>query len=82
MRLHRLKIWPEFFEAINSGRKNFELRKNDRVFQEGDEVILAEWLPYNGLYTGRELHMKVTYVLFGMPGLEIGFCIMALERIE
>jgi hypothetical protein len=43
--LHELKIWPQYFDAVMTGRKNFEVRKNDRGFQAGDVVILREWDP-------------------------------------
>ena len=35
-----LKILPEYFEAVKSGKKTFELRKNDRDFCVGDILIL------------------------------------------
>lgn len=38
MKLHELKIKAEYMEAIALGRKNFELRKNDRDYQEGDLI--------------------------------------------
>lgn len=38
MKLHELKIKAEYLEAIALGRKNFELRKNDRDYQEGDLI--------------------------------------------
>lgn len=42
---HKLKCWPEFFIVVQSGRKNFEIRKNDRDYKVGDELILSEWAP-------------------------------------
>lgn len=45
MKTHELKIWPQFFEAVKSGVKTFELRVNDREFQTGDMVRLVEWDP-------------------------------------
>jgi ASC-1-like (ASCH) protein len=38
MKLHELKIKREYFNAIKSGEKTFEIRKNDRDFQVGDIV--------------------------------------------
>ena len=34
--LHELKILPENFEDITAGRKDFEIRKNDRDYKQGD----------------------------------------------
>ena len=56
------KIWPEYFDAIASGKKKFELRLNDVDTREGDTLVLREWDPNMGQYTGRKLQKKVTYV--------------------
>lgn len=42
---HRLKTWPEYYQAMQENRKPFELRFNDRDFQEGDQLILEEFVP-------------------------------------
>ena len=42
--IHRLKIKPEYFQAVINGTKPFEIRYNDRNFQKGDRVILEEYL--------------------------------------
>jgi hypothetical protein len=42
---HRLKTWPEYYAAIQEGRKPFELRFNDRQFAVGDKLILEEFVP-------------------------------------
>ena len=45
MTKHSLKIHPQYYAAVADGSKTFELRKNDRGFQKGDEVALREWDP-------------------------------------
>ena len=45
MKTHHLKCWPEFFEPICEGTKNFEIRRNDRDYEVGDLLILEEWAP-------------------------------------
>ena len=57
---HELKILPEYFEAVTSGRKRFEIRKNDRNFQIGDQLILKEWNKEG--FTGRSYHSEITYI--------------------
>jgi hypothetical protein len=42
---HELKIWPQYYCRVEDGSKTFEVRKNDRGFQPGDEVILQEYNP-------------------------------------
>ncbi len=60
--VHDLKIAPVFFLAIESGRKTFEIRKDDRGFQNGDTIKLQEYDPVTESYTGREMVAEITYV--------------------
>ncbi len=83
---HELKCWPEYFAAILSGEKTFELRKDDRGFRVGDVLWLREWRRLRivdgraeGEYTTRELRRTITYVLSGL-GLEAGCVCMALGQ--
>lgn len=57
---HKLKILPEYFEAVIKGLKTFEIRKNDRDYKVGDKIVLRE---YNGRkYTGREVLAHIRYI--------------------
>jgi hypothetical protein len=77
---HYLKIAPCYFEDIASGKKCFELRKNDRDYKVGDTLVLQEWLP-DIEYTGREIEKNVPYILYGgIFGLAKEDCIMSLEN--
>ncbi|MFA5381985.1 MAG: DUF3850 domain-containing protein [Candidatus Micrarchaeia archaeon] len=49
--VHSLKTWPEFFQLTLNGKKKFELRRNDRDYRVGDELLLKEWDPE--VYRGR-----------------------------
>jgi len=60
---HELKTWPEYYEAIITGRKKFEVRINDRNFQVGDRLLLQEWNPQTKEYTGRYTARKITYIM-------------------
>lgn len=87
---HELKTWPEFFEKTLSGKKKFEIRKNDRNFKVGDTLILKEYktdivhgYPTKGKYTGRSLRLTVDYILEGYNwGLRIDFIIMSVTTME
>lgn len=63
---HALKSWPDNFRAALSGRKRFEVRRDDRTpaFQPGDVVLLHEYdpVPERGRFTGRKATFFVGYV--------------------
>ena len=78
--LHELKTWPEYFEEVKSGKKRFELRKDDRGFKVGHHLMLMEYEPKSGAYTGRSLLVKVMYLKRDVPfGLMVGYCIMSIK---
>lgn len=59
---HNLKILPEYFNIAVSGRKTFEIRKNDRGFKSWDTVTLQEYDPESETYSGREFSAQIGYV--------------------
>lgn len=73
-----LKIRQEYFEAVISKEKTFEIRYDDRNFQVGDVLVLRE---YEGYYTGRTVIAKVTYVLSDFEGLKEGYVVMSIKLI-
>lgn len=81
MTTHRLKTWPEYFQAVRSGAKTFEARKDDRGFQVGDTLAMDEWDPGTGQFTGAQEVRVVTYVLRGTEHVAQGHCILALGRV-
>ncbi len=56
------KIWPEYFNLVVSGKKNFDMRVADFEIKEGDTLLLEEWNPKTKEYTGRSIEKKVGYV--------------------
>ena len=62
MAIIKKKILPEYFEAIVSGKKKFELRLNDFDIAQGDTMLLEEWDAQAKQYTGRSIEKNVTYV--------------------
>lgn len=78
---HNLKILPEYFKAVKSGRKSFEVRENDRDFKKGDFLILNEVTPLSGIPTGRNIKVKVVYILEGGKfGIEEGYVVLAIQK--
>lgn len=77
---HELKTWPEYFNRIAIGQKKFEVRKNDRDFQVGDNLFLREYDPKSQSFSGGTFDVKVTYILYGGSfGIEPGYCVMGIE---
>lgn len=87
---HELKCWPRFFDEIAAGRKRHDLRRaHDRDFQVGDRLILREFDPNTGCYTGRRQDVEVTYItssdrpcaLFD-DALHPDFCILSIALVQ
>lgn len=75
---HALKTWPEYFQLVKNGKKPFEVRRNDRNYQEGDTLLLREWHRGMQAYTGEELTIKVTYILRDPEFVKEGYVILGL----
>lgn len=43
MKIHELKLSTDYFIAVESGQKRFEIRKNDRDFKVGDLLALSSF---------------------------------------
>jgi hypothetical protein len=78
-KIHTLKTWPQYYKAVVSGEKTFELRKNDRGFKVGDVLVLQEYNKHKEEYTGEMMSFTVTYILTGHSfGVKPGFVIMSI----
>jgi hypothetical protein len=75
---HDLKTVQPHFEAIVSGRKRFEIRKNDRGFQVGDKLLLREWNDQELFYTGFEVVACIAHILRDFEGLAPGYVALSL----
>ena len=77
---HELKILPQWFADVNSGKKNFEIRRNDRDFKVGDLLCLKEY--EKGRYTGNEVIREIEYIYKGdgTYGLSADFCILGMKK--
>ena len=76
--LHRLKILPEYFEKVLSGEKTFEVRYNDRDFNQGDTVVLMEYNSDENSFSGKEKEMLIGYVLSDFKGLQEGWVVFSI----
>lgn len=79
--VHALKIIPEYYEAVKSGKKPFEVRKNDRDFKVGDILALNEFEPDRagtGEYSGRAVIARISYVLTNSEYCKPGYVVLGL----
>ena len=58
---HEIKIQSTYFIAVARGEKTFEVRYNDRGYQKGDMVTLAE-VNNVGQPTGQRIKKKIGFV--------------------
>lgn len=78
-RVHDLKVWQVYFEALKNGRKKFELRKMDRDFRVGDFLVLEEYDNENNHYTGRKIQAIIDFMIIGAQfGVEKDYCCMSI----
>jgi len=57
------KVWPEFFSKLLSGEKTFELRLADFNVKAGDTLLLKEYDPKTGKFTGRKIEKACKSVM-------------------
>ncbi len=75
----RLKTLPKSFEDVLQGHLLYQLRRNDRNFQVGDQLILCEH-ELGGGHTEREIHCTVIHVTPGGKwGLSKGHCVLGIS---
>ena len=91
MKEHILKTWADYWDAISSGEKNFEVRRDDRGFQKGDMLVLRRMVKdYKGSWVEdrthsdnrpKDTHRKITFILTGgQLGIEPGYVVMGLKK--
>ena len=56
MKLHKLKILPEYYEKVLSKEKMFEIRKDDRNFKVGDVIDFLNMMV-------KSLLVEIAYIL-------------------
>lgn len=78
MKAHDLKVKPIFFREVINGKKMFELRYDDRDYDEGDILILRE---YEEGYTGHVAIVEVISILWDYEGLKSRFVIMSTKLL-
>ena len=77
MKVHNLKIKPQYFKDVVSGIKTFEVRKNDRNFKVGDLMVLETY--GNEKFTGGFVNTEITYILDDPKYCKKGYVILGFK---
>lgn len=81
--IHCIKIREQYADAVEEGRKNFEVRLNDRGYNAGDRVKFSV-ISNSGIPMPHALDskaFKITYVHSGL-GMENGYVVFGIEEIK
>jgi len=77
---HDIKLAAMYFDDVQSGKKSFELRKNDRYYKVGDFLNMHEYT--DGKDTGRSIYAEIVYMIEDYNGLEEGYCILGTKILD
>ena len=77
---HEIKIAAMYYDDVVSGRKRFELRKNDRGYKVGDALKMLEFT--DGKFTGRTIDADIIYMLEDYTGLQENYCILGIAIVS
>lgn len=77
MKVHNLKIKPQYFKDVVSGIKTFEVRKNDRNFKVGDLMVLETY--DNEKFIGGFVNTEITYILDDPKYCKKGYVILGFK---
>lgn len=81
-KLHKIKLDYNFCDDVYSGRKNFEIRENDRLYQTGD---LVSFTPFNSpnsvTHLIRDKLYEITYVASGF-GIKEGWVVFGIKEVK
>ena len=84
VKTHHITHREEFADDVYDGRKNFEIRFNDRGYQTGDFIQFKVIDKHNHPCTEYPLNhclYEITYVLNGF-GLQDGYVVFGIKRCK
>ena len=81
MTVHRLKIYPDYYYDICSGKKTAEIRLDDRDYNVGDTLYLCPWTAATGYTDDPFVCVRITHILKStdFPGLSPGFSLLSFH---
>lgn len=80
---HKLKINKAYADAVLSGEKPFEVRRNDRGHQKGDcvEFQVMDGMLKDQFHKLNDKRYKITYVLGSFIGLAPDYVAFAIRDV-
>ena len=84
--LHKIKLKEQFCDAVYEGRKKFEVRFNDRGYQNGDMIQFIPVAIENDHVIKIDHPIqtntyKITYILSG-NGIKENFVVLSIEEMR
>lgn len=87
---HEVKSWPQFFGPIVAGTRTSDMRnKVDREFAIGDHMLLKEFDPFGGGYTGRIQEVEITHIIsnetpcaLSSAVLNNDYCVLSIRKVD
>lgn len=86
MTTHRLKVFAKYADAIMSGAKTFEIRKNDRGYKVGDKIVFSVVTDEGISVEATERHplngatYRIDYILDDFEGLAQKYVAFAISK--
>ncbi|GAA3175948.1 DUF3850 domain-containing protein [Rhodococcus baikonurensis] len=82
MTIHEIKLDRKWFDRVANGTKRVEIRRADRDYQIGDQLVMREYemTILADRYTEREVTVNVTHVLYSIPGLSADYVALSISN--
>lgn len=77
--VHIVKQWTKWHREVVSGERTSQLRKDDRDYQKGDDLLSREYDPKLDIYTGSTCRVLITDVVRDIEGLMPGYCVISTK---
>ena len=87
MKVHKLKLKELYFEDVNSGKKPFEIRLNDRDYQVGDLIefrkVNNDGSECKGSHLrGNLIFAEIPYLIQDTDFLKDGYCSFGIKLLD
>ena len=76
---HHVKSRADFFIKVVTGEETAQIRKDDRNYQPGDQMILYEWISDKRIFSGKTCSVSILSVIRDFTGLQKGYCCLSIK---